>query len=263
MSLGCDLQGAFGVRFDTDGEEFSRSADLPSIYSCTLAGWVKKSGTLTGGFGSFFNIDFGAGLYVTALAKEADGNFYVYSAKNGGTGVMSSAGGDLGSSWHHVAFTISASGASGITGYFDGNAVVTNALDATFTAAAIRIGRGNDGDNINGCVCNFRVWGRPLAANEIRADMQSWARPVEASRIALNSWHKLQHFGDIHDYSGRGNLLTPAGTLSSDTGPPVSPSAPRRRQSYVLLDVDANAGAGGGTAVPVFLHHYAQHGGAA
>ena len=96
---------------------------------------------------------------------------------------------------------------------------LTDSPDTLGTGWTFRIGNNAFNDSLNGRVANVRVYSAALTQAELEAEKPA-AEPVRTAD--LYAWYPLDGTGDITDHSGNGRDLTATGTLTTESGPPVS-----------------------------------------
>lgn len=216
------------VRFDNDGESYTRSTGLTTVTNWSFCCWVKlavdRAATT-----AILQIDNGSGTNKlrltawngTALAFQTDGGGWFGTI--GHTLVVGT--------WTFVGLSgtsnpgqaRSAVRAAGSTTFAGGS---PTQADVTFNAATLRIGDGQAASEwLNGSVAAVKVWDQALTFEELQ--QESWT--YQPKRTAgLRGWYPLIT-AFTTDLSGAGQTLSGGSGAAIDDPPPITWSAGRRR----------------------------------
>lgn len=202
------------VRFDADGEDYTRTTNLPSGTTFTVACWAKIS-TDRNTFTTVWSLDGGTSDYVY-MQTNGDGTTMKVEADGFSTGTVAMTVG----TWYFLAYTL-----SGGTGTFYYASVSAAALSSasntlgTTSPTAFRIGESPFGAEwLNGAIQGMRVWsGVALTAAEL--DNERWsAIPVRTD--SLHFWFPFD-VASTTDYSGNGYTLSGGSGATTEDGPPI------------------------------------------
>lgn len=216
------------VRFDADGESYTRSTGLGSVTVWSFACWVKLAvdqATTT----VLLQIDNGSGtsrLRInawngTALTYQTDGGGWF-----GTIGHTLTVG-----AWSYVGISgtsnpgevRSAARAAGSTTWAGGTSSQTN---ATFNAATLRIGDGQAANEwLNGSLAAVKIWDQALSFEELQ--QESWTY-LPKRTAGLRGWYPFLS-PSTTDYSGLAQTLSGGTGAALDDPPPITWSAGRRR----------------------------------
>lgn len=204
----------------TGGNNLSRTTNLPSIYSCTMMGWVFPTSFVAGGIGTCCaNGASGGNFYCVGVTSSSGNKVAVYTG--GGTMVGSSV--LTASTWIHLAITVAGSGAGQCIGYLNGVQEISTAAVASLTATTHYVGDSAGGDPLTGRVGAVKIYNGVLTADQIKQEMRSYM-PVNTTNLV--SWHPLFAHTDVSQY---GATYTVNGTVTTAQGPPITWSvAPTR-----------------------------------
>ena len=203
--------------FNATAETFGRTANLPSISSFTVMGWIYLVSDVNNQVGMFRFGNSGPDLNYE-LVTLSDGT--TLSTWNGAVGASSVSGSALSlATWYHVAITVSGTGAGQFLAYLNGVLDITNNGDATNTAVQLDISQ-DIGSSKNIRIAAVKVWSAALSATDIISEMRQYA-PVRWSD--LNAWYPMLNAAtDNNDFSGNANNLTITnGSPTTAEGPPL------------------------------------------
>lgn len=205
------------VRFDADGEDYTRALTLGSQTALTVSCWFKIS-VDRNDFSSIFFIDNGTsdnwgmqtGTDGTTMATVFD------ASTQEGMGSLTVG------TWYYVC--LSTNGTTGNLYYKTASATSlttqsVTSVTASINAATLRIGESPWGAEwLNGCIAAFKVYtGVALSAAE--ADLES--RQYLPSRVAnLQGFYPLVR-AETADYSGNGRTLSGGTGAATEDGPPI------------------------------------------
>lgn len=225
------------VGFNGSGDYLRRTANLPGSTAFTICGWAMVRSVRAGQFQYFAGMDDGSANWLL-LGYDDAGAFEISATTGGGANFASN---PTTNTWFFFAISCSGTGATAFAGYYAhaGNSFTTaTTTGQSFTPTGLYLG--NDGfdeycDVILGPV---KVFDAVLTSDELYAEMYR----ISPARFAnLNFWTPLWSSSDVNDYSGNGRNLTSAGTLTSESMPPIGYGAKVIALPYV---------AAGGTTYP-------------
>jgi hypothetical protein len=234
------------VRFDADGEDYTRTTNLPSATTFTLCLWLIID-TDRNTFSCPISLDAGTGNYVY-FETDADGTTLKLwegddAVTPSGPNVVLTVG-----TWYFIALVRNGTGANSGTVYSAaaGVAALTSGqrtLDTSFTPNTLRIGESPfGGEWWNGRVAAVKIWDAALSQAEIENERWQYS----PHRIAnLNAFYPFLTGGANAaaqaDFSGNGNNLSNGTNSATADGPPI-PWKQQARQIFI-----APAAAGGAT----------------
>lgn len=226
------------VRFDADGESYTRSTGLGSVTVFSFACWVKlavdRAATTV-----ILQIDSGIGTSRLRL-NAWNGSALTFQTDSGGWF------GTIGHSlvvgqWTFVGLSATANPgqartavrAAGSTTFAGGSPTQAN---VAFNAATLRIGDGQAASEwLNGSVAAVKVWDQALTMEELQNE--SWT--YQPRRTAgLRGWYPLLAPSTV-DYSGLAQTLSGGAGSALDDPPPIAWSAGRRRIAIPAAGVTA------------------------
>ncbi|WP_171074090.1 LamG domain-containing protein [Nonomuraea basaltis] len=219
------------VRFDADGESYTRSTGLGAVTVFSFACWVKLAvdrATTT----VILQIDNGSGANRlrlnawngTALTFQSDGGGWFGTI--GHTLVVGE--------WTYVALSATSNPgqartairAAGSTTFAGGSPSQAN---ITVNAATLRIGDGQAASEwLNGSIAAVKVWDQELTADELQ--QESWTYMPQRT-AGLRGWYPLLT-NTTTDLSGSGQTLTGGTDAALDDGPPISWRTGRHRTVF-------------------------------
>lgn len=216
------------VRFDTSGEEYTRSLALGSVTNWTVTCWVKLM------------VDRAATSVVWMIDDGSGGNYLRVTAWNGSALAYQTAGsawfGVAGQTlavgeWTYIGLSSTANpGLAQVRVRTAGSSTFGGSTPAqsnvTFNAGTLRIAAGQAaGEWLNGSIACVKVWDQALTVDEL--ELESWTyQPQRTS--GLRTWYALIR-PEGTDYGGLGQTLSGGTGTALDDGPPISWSAGRRR----------------------------------
>jgi len=211
------------VALDVAGDSLSRTTNLPTITRFTMMGW--------------FNLAVDRNAITTLLCHGAATGTVTYLLCTDATGtatnfrinnVASAVGQSLAvNTWSHVAAVIFSAAQFSVVTVFNGVQDIVTDGDASITAGKFWIGNNASSQFLNGRAAAVKVYSEALSQEEIQLEMQQYL-PVRTDN--LNAFYPLLTISDqTVDYSGAGNALTLAGTLTTFDGPPIPWSMNRHR----------------------------------
>ncbi|MET8866519.1 LamG-like jellyroll fold domain-containing protein [Nonomuraea sp. NPDC004580] len=215
------------VRFDADGESYTRTISLGTVTNWSFCCWVKLA------------VDRAAATVLAQIDNGSGSSRFRINAWNG-TAVtfQTDSGGWFGNvghtlsvgSWSFVGVSgtsnpgqvRTAARAAGSTTWAGGQSSQTN---VTFSANTLRIGDGQAASEwLNGSLAAVKVWDQALTVDELR--QESWAYlPVRTT--GLRGWYPFLAPGTV-DYSGGGWTLSGGSGAATDDGPPIPWRSGRR-----------------------------------
>lgn len=212
------------VRFDAAADVYSRTTNLPSATSFTLAGWFYLS-VDTNASATFFSRGFTD--TEISLQTDVDGTtlrIWDGQSSDSVTGSVLSL-----TTWYHLALTYDG---SNIRGYLNGVLDITNPATSTPYNAQY-IGNANDGTYLDGRAAAVKAFSAVLTAEEIKTEIWQYC-PIRFAN--LNAFYPMLSVADgATDYSANGYNNTAGGTLATEEGPPIPWRIHRRRQvSYAV-----------------------------
>ncbi|GAA3721694.1 hypothetical protein GCM10022224_103920 [Nonomuraea antimicrobica] len=216
------------VRFDADGDGYTRVTGLASVASWTVTCWARLAvnrGTAT----VLWQIDNGSGT--NRLRCNAwDGAALTYQTDSGGwfgtAGQTMTVG-----TWYYIGISADANPglvrvrirAAGSTTWAGGSPTQTN---VTISANTLRIGDGQAANEfLNGTLAAVKVWNAPLTMNELELESSTY---MPQRTVGLRGWYPFTRVENV-DYSGLGQVLTPGSGATLEDGPPIPWQRGRRR----------------------------------
>ncbi|MER7500460.1 LamG-like jellyroll fold domain-containing protein [Nonomuraea pusilla] len=216
------------VRFDADGESYTRATGLSTVTTWSFSCWVKLAADRTtttvlaqidNGSGSgMFRINAWNG---TALTFQTDSGGWF-----GNIGLTLTVGG-----WFYVAVSgtsnpgqvRTAARAAGSTMWVGGQSSQANVL---FSAATLRIGDGQAANEwLNGSLAAVKIWDQALAVEELQNESWTYAPRRTAG---LRGWYPFLS-PSTTDFSGLAQTLSGGTGATLDDPPPLTWRAGRRR----------------------------------
>lgn len=214
------------IRFDASGDRLARTSgllDFNSPYTC--AGWfyIAADRNDFSTFLSFNRNDSANLLNEDWLGVGANGVQLQLFASNASSAPASADGSDLSlATWYHLAMVRVS--ATSLLCYVNGVQTLNNTTDIAGRLAATRQEIASAYTSsplwLNGRAAHVKVWNAALTADEIVAEMYSFA----PQRLAnLWSWLPMIDTGTNRssEWSGSGNTWTANGTLADEDGPAV------------------------------------------
>ncbi|WP_188188032.1 LamG-like jellyroll fold domain-containing protein [Nonomuraea sp. SYSU D8015] len=231
------------VRFDADGESYTRSTGLGTVTNWSVACWAKlavdRAATTV-----VWQIDDGAGAtYLrvnawngTALTFQTSGNSWFGLA--GHTLVIDE--------WTFIGLSSTANPgqarvrirtASSST-FVGGSPTQAN---VTISAATLRIGDGQGASEwLNGSIAAVKAWDAALTMDEL--ELESW-QYLPQRTANLRAWYPFVRVEGT-DLSGNSQTLSGGTGAALDDGPPISWSTGRHRTGVRVLDTVTGSLAG-------------------
>lgn len=213
------------VRFDADGENYTRVLALGSVTVFSVSCWVRMAADRAATT-VLWQIDNGSGVDFlrlnawngSALTYQTDGEWFALSGLTLVPGT-----------WHYVGFTGQTSGQVTFVARNADTHVFTGAEPnigaTTFTAATLRLGAGaGAGEWLNGSLAAVKVWTQALTPAELVEEAWSY-QPRRTTN--LRCWYPLLTPETV-DYSGNAQTLSGGSGAGLDDGPPIM-WGPRRR----------------------------------
>jgi hypothetical protein len=210
------------VGFNASGDYAKRNANLPSIQTYTIAGWVKLRAEPSDW--AFFlgmeDSDSSASGYALIGWDNAAGEWRLVT--DGVASVtFSPQPSDDGTTWLYWFIRSTSTANQHEAGYADGDDVAfTKALGgvANWTPARLCIGNDSYDEWVDCAAAYVRVWDAELSDAELLDERDS-TTPVRTSNLRAD-W-PLANNTDNGDDSGNGYDLTFGGTLTTETGPSI------------------------------------------
>lgn len=230
------------VRFDADGEDYTRTTGLPSATTFTWTFWFAID-TDRNTFSTPVSVDAGTGSYVY-LQTDNDGTTLKLWDSNG---VQITIQNLTVGTWYFIAVSRNGTGAN--TSIY--HAAATEAaltaqtgetVDVSFTATNLRIGASPFSNEwLNGRIAALKIWsGAALTQAEIENERFQYLPHRTAN---LHAFYPFLEGGAVagaqQDFSGAGNTLTGGTNSATADGPPV---AWRRGRSQIIVPAAAVAG---------------------
>lgn len=222
------------VRFDADGESYTRSTGLGSVADWTVACWVKlavdRAATTVA-----WQIDDGAGAsYLrlnawngTALTFQTSGAWFGLMGHTLVVGEWTFVGLSATANPGQARVRIRTAGGSTFAG---GSPAQSN---VTISAATLRVGDGQAASEwLNGSLAGVKVWNAALTMDEL--ELESWTY-LPYRTASLTAWYPFLTASAV-DYSGNGQTLVGGTGAANDDGPPISWSTGRHRRPVTALD---------------------------
>ncbi|MDX3100458.1 LamG-like jellyroll fold domain-containing protein [Nonomuraea angiospora] len=223
-----------GVRFDADGESYTRSTGLTSVTVFSFAGWFKlaadRAATTV-----LLQIDDGTGAnYLrinawngTALTYQTSGGWFGLIghtlALNTWTFVALSATANPGQVRSVARAADSATWAGGQTGQ----------SNVTINANTLRVGDGQAASEwFNGSVADVKVWDQALTLDELQQESFTY---MPQRTQGLRGWYPFVRLEGI-DLSGLSQTLAGGTNAALDDGPPIPWQTGRHRAAIRTLN---------------------------
>lgn len=216
------------VRFDADGESYTRATGLGAVTVFTVALWAKLM------------VDRAATSVLWQIDDGSGASFLRVTAWNGSALAFQTSGstwfGTIGHTlvvdqWTFVGVSgtsnpgqaRTAVRAAGSTTFAGGSPAQTN---VTVNATTLRLGDGQAASEwLNGSIAAVKVWDQALTRDELM--QESWT--YQPKRTAgLRGWYPLLT-NTLTDFSGLAQTLTGGSGAALDDPPPIAWSAGRRR----------------------------------
>lgn len=220
------------VRFDADGEDYTRTANLPSQTVFTWCFWVV--------------LDVDRNTWSTALSQHIDTSNYTHiqTDEDGVTlTLFDSASTQIAiqaltvGTWYFVAVSRNGTGANtniyrAAAGAASLSAQTGQTLNSNFTPTVLQVGESAFGSEwLNGRIAAVKIWsGVALTQAEIEAE---WRQQCPVRFANLNSFYPFLAGGAVAaaqaDYSGIGGNLSGGTNSATADGPPVPWRLSKRR----------------------------------
>lgn len=241
------------VRFDADGEDYTRALALGTQTALTVSCWFKVS------------VDRNTWSTVFSIDNGTDDNWCLQSGADGTTiatvfdaSTQEGMGSVTVGTWYYVC--LATSGTTGTLYYKAATASTLTAqavtsVTASVNAATLRIGESPwGGEWLNGCVADMKFWTTQLSAAE--ADLES--RQYLPRRLTnLQAFYSLVK-PETTDYSGNARTLSGGTGTATEDGPPIpwigtSPRVvlPVAASGQVVLDGQGTAAASASGSIEV------------
>lgn len=223
------------VRFDADGESYTRSTGLGSVTNWSVACWAKLS------------VDRAATTVLWQIDDGAGANYLRINAWNGSALTFQTSG----SAWFGVAgHTLVVDewtfiGLSATANPGQARVRIRPAADSTFvggspaqsnvtiSAATLRVGDGQAASEwLNGSLAAVKIWNAALTMDEL--ELESWTN-LPYRTASLTAWYPFLTASAV-DYSGNGQTLVGGTGAANDDGPPISWSTGRHRRPIAAAD---------------------------
>jgi hypothetical protein len=231
------------VRFDADGESYSRSLGLTSVTNWSVACWVKlavdRAATTV-----IWQIDDGAGANYLRVNAWNGSALTFQTTGNGWFGLMGRA--LAVDEWTFIGLSATANpGQARVRTRTAASAAFVGGSPAqanvTVSAATLRIGDGQAANEwLNGSIAAFKAWNVALTMDEL--ELESWTylpyRPEN-----LRAWYPFLR-PDQNDASGNGQTLSGGTGSALDDGPPISWRTGRHRTAIAVPDTVTGSLAG-------------------
>lgn len=204
------------VRFDADGEDYTRAIALGSLGAITVSCWVKISVDRNTWSTPWF-IDDGVGDN-WGIQTSSDG--VTMGVVDGGTTLQNMGALTVGA-WYFICLV--QNGSAGTLYHATGNAaslstVMISGGTTDVNAATLRIGESPWGSEwLNGCVAAFKFWTAALSAAEVANEWRQYA-PIRTAN--LSSFHPFV-VPETTDYSGNARTLSGGTNTAREDGPPI------------------------------------------
>ncbi|GAA0969704.1 hypothetical protein GCM10009555_017310 [Acrocarpospora macrocephala] len=229
------------IRFDADGEDFTRALSLGSQTQLTVTGWFKIS------------VDRGQFTTLWAVAESDFDSFLMLAADGTGTGlqVINHTNGTALTTltvgtWYFVGVAINGTSQTILVRSASASSftVTTNSSGPSSAVVADVLGIGETPppggfEWLNGAVANFKIW---VGATLTQAEMEREAWTYLPWRTSgLTAWYPWAGSGSTVDLSGNGRTLSGGSGTSLEDGPPIAWRQGRRRLFLpTSIDVEAN-----------------------
>lgn len=229
------------VRFDADGEDYTRSLALGSQTTFTVCCWARLA-VDRNSWQTLWSLDNGTGD-VDVLQTTQDGTTLQFYADGTMPAIVSMAVG----TWYFVA--ISRAGTSGNAYHRTASTAMTtvaqNGASSSTSMATFRLGESPFGAEwLNGSLAAVKVWvGVALTAAEIAAEAERY-QPVRVA--GLTAYYPLVR-PETTDYSGNGRTLSGGTGTTREDGPSIPWSGGRPR---LILPAASSGITGSGTLTP-------------
>lgn len=222
------------VRFDADGEQYTRSLNLGSVTNWTVTCWAKmavnRAATTV-----LWQIDNGSGTSRlranawngSALTFQSDTSaWFGLMGHTLAVGEWTFVGLSSTTNPGQVRVRVRVAGSSTWIGGTPAQA------DITVSAQTLRIGAGpNTEEWINGSLAAVKIWSAALTTDEL--ELESWTNlPYRTAN--LTAWYPFLTASAV-DYSGNGQTLVGGTGAATDDGPPISWSTGRHRRPIIGL----------------------------
>lgn len=208
------------IRLDTSAKSLTRTTNLPSPTSWTMAGWVVRRGA-------------GATINIIGALVASGASAYQYIGDNGtnvAVGSQTTSANIVASPGigvpYFFALTCSGTGAGNLIGYYglrDATALTTASVaGVTFTPATLTFSDSSFGANFNGDVGPIYLWDAVLTQTELEKQKNI----IRLSRSTnINAYYPMMRTttaNNVLDFSGNGRNLTANGTPGVIDNPPIS-----------------------------------------
>ncbi|GAA3251603.1 LamG-like jellyroll fold domain-containing protein [Nonomuraea helvata] len=216
------------VRFDVDGESYTRVTGLAGVASWTVTCWARLAvnrGTTT----VLWQIDNGTGT--SRLRCNAwDGAALTYQTDDGGWFGLAGQTMTVGT-WYYIGISADANPglvrvrvrAAGSATWGGGNPAQAN---VTISANTLRLGDGQAANEfLNGSLAAVKVWNAPLTLEEL--ELESWTYMPQRT-TGIRGWYPFTRVETV-DYSGQSQVLTGGSGATLEDGPPIPWQRGRRR----------------------------------
>lgn len=213
------------VRITTSAHGYTRAIGLGTLTAWSAACWIKIS-VDTNAQATFWVIDTG-GVFGDRFAVrcESNGTTARGTSDHGGHGNRELTVG----TWYYFSVALHPDGGRQVTCAAGDPGFTTNTFTVfgqSLNAANLRFGKdAANGDVLNGCVANFKLWTATLSQEELEAEAFQYL----PSRTAdLRIWYPFLTASGT-DFSGAGHTLSGGTGATTEDGPPIRWSSGRRR----------------------------------
>jgi hypothetical protein len=206
------------VRFDADGEDFTRTVSLGTVSQFSVIAWVKISVDRNTNQ-TVWTLDNGNADYI-AVCTNTDGTTMKFFTESNSSG---SAQNFTVGTWYAVACSV-----NGVNGSMWTRAITDAAWTAitwtngtaNTTGTTLRIGEHpGTGLWLNGAIAAFKAWN---GVTFTQADFDNEVRYYRPQRTTnLIAWYPFL-VTETADYSGNGNTLSGGAGTTTEDGPPIA-----------------------------------------
>lgn len=206
------------VRFDADGEDFTRTVSLGTVSQFSVIAWVKISVDRNTNQ-TVWALDNGNADYIS-VATNTDGTSMKFFTESNGSG---NAQNFTVGTWYAVACSV-----NGVNGSMWTRAITDAAWTAitwtngtaNTTGTTLRIGEHpGTGLWLNGAIAAFKAW-NGVTFTQADFDNEVWSyRPRRTTNLI--AWYPFL-VTETADYSGNGNTLSGGTGTTTEDGPPIA-----------------------------------------